>query len=92
MAPTGCGGHFGYVRFEFRQKTHSIVLACEAGTLTPHQIATIGEILVAQLNKPADWDLVADFIPPPLPCPARCRCRPLGGRRRVSLDESYPER
>jgi hypothetical protein len=45
----------------------TIVLAHEAGTLTPQQMATSGEILEARPSKPADWDLVADFLPPPTP-------------------------
>jgi hypothetical protein len=41
----------------------TILLAHEAGTLTPQEMAVIGKILAARKDKPSDWDLLADWLP-----------------------------
>jgi hypothetical protein len=43
----------------------TILLAYEAGSLTPQHLATVGEILAARKVKPADWNLLADWLPAP---------------------------
>lgn len=47
----------------------TIVLAHEAGSLTPQAMATVGGILAARKETPADWALLTEYMPPARPTP-----------------------